>query len=374
MKILHAVPGLSSNAGGPSRSIPALASSLGSRGFEPFLLRRKLNNEVTFPDNVEPAEFYGNRVSVKSEANISLASFLGRFDIVHSHGLWTSFNHYIAAASSDVMVVAPRGTLEPLALNHKWLKKRIAWWLYQRRDLKKAKAFHATSQREAENIRRLGFRQPIAILPNGVDLPQISHESLVVENKDSAKKIALFLGRLHPIKNLPSLITAWSHVAPLDWHLHIVGDDDHGHRKVLENQASSQGVKDRVFFFPPVSGTAKAKVFQDANLLILPSYTENFGIVVAEALAHGLPVLTTTGCPWKELVRQRCGWWVEPTPEGIATALNEVVSIESGELHTMGDCGREWVLNNYQWPMIAEKTELFYEWILNGGVQPDFVI
>ena len=109
-------------------------------------------------------------------------------------------------------------------------------------------------------------------------------------------------------------------------------------------------------------------------MFVLPSYSENFGIVVAEALGYGLPVLTTTGCPWEELETQGCGWWVDPTQNGIEKGLAAALSVQDLEQQAMGLRGRQLVKEKYQWPGIAERMQQFYNWILNGGRQPEFVV
>ena len=121
-------------------------------------------------------------------------------------------------------------------------------------------------------------------------------------------------------------------------------------------------------------GSDKDTAYQNADLFVLPSYSENFGIVVAEALGYGVSVLTTTGCPWQELEMHRCGWWVDPTPRGIEAGLRAAVGCENTVLFDMGRRGRLLVERKYQWPGIAERMLEFYDWVLNGGEQPELVV
>ena len=128
-----------------------------------------------------------------------------------------------------------------------------------------------------------------------------------------------------------------------------------------------------VEYVGPLFGKKKDQAFRAADLFVLPSYSENFGIVVSEALSYQVPVLTTMGCPWEELETHACGWWVEPTADGIERGLRDAFRRDAAELNSMGARGRKLVEERYQWPSIAEKMSTFYDWILNGGSVPDFV-
>jgi len=358
--------------------------------------------------------------------------------VIHQHGIWLRSSHGVttyAHVNRLPLIIAPRGMLEPWAINNSKWKKKLAWALYQKRDLQRATAFHATAQSEAESIRRLGFKQPIAVIPNGVVLPDLAgsreqrgksmeHGAGSVEHgvggdelgagsgepldklgtlqgtrqapsstphaprstprapsSMQEKRTALFLSRINPKKGLPMLLDAWQRVAPEGWRLVIAGNDDANHLPVVERKIRELGLQDQVEVAGPLFGAAKEAAYRNADLFVLPSYSENFGIVVAEALGYGVPVLTTTGCPWQELQTYGCGWWVEPTPEGIEAGLKSALGVggmEQGawsmELRAMGLRGRALVEEKYQWPGIAERMLEFYDWILNGGKQPDFVV
>src|SRR5262249_11505939 len=135
------------------------------------------------------------------------------------------------------------------------------------------------------------------------------------------QKTALFLGRIHPKKGLPMLIEAWGQVRPRGWKLQIAGPDEAGHRREVGRAGMATRLTDVVQFLGPVEPWAKEAVYFGADLFVLPTYSESFGMAVAEALAHGLAVLTTTGAPWPALAKEGCGWQVEPTVEDITEAL-----------------------------------------------------
>ena len=300
-------------------------------------------------------------------------------DLIHLHGIWLNFSHYVVSWSrrnQQPLVVSPHGMLEPWALNHKKFKKKLAWWLYQKRDLTFAKAFHACSTQEAEHIRALGFKQPIAVIPNGVLLPQLPSECEVREVKKLAgeKKTALFLSRINPKKGLPMLLDVWAKLAPKDWRLVIAGNDDSDHLPVLQRKIQELDLSSSVEIVGPLFGDDKTQAYLNADIFVLPSYSENFGIVVTEALGYQVPVLTTTGCPWEELQTERCGWWVEPTPVGIEKGLKAALEVTDEQRSEMGVRGRELVKQKYLWPAIAANTSDFYQWLLGKGDQPDFVV
>ena len=165
------------------------------------------------------------------------------------------------------------------------------------------------------------------MIPNGVDLPDIEPEKAAARNAyDAGQRTALFLGRIYPVKGLPMLVEGWARVRPQGWRLQIAGPDEAGHRAEVERAISVSRLNGVVSFLGPVEDEAKTSACFNADLFILPSYSESFGVAVGEALAHGLPVLTTKGAPWPELAVRGCGWSVDPTVEGIAEGLRQATS------------------------------------------------
>jgi glycosyltransferase involved in cell wall biosynthesis len=252
-------------------------------------------------------------------------------------------------------------------MNHKGLKKRCAWWLYQRRDLKRANCHHATAEAEARNLQRLGLGVPVRVIPNGMDLPE---PRSCLQSEDVGQcggKTALFLGRIYPVKGLPMLVEAWGRVRPDGWALQIAGPDEAGHRAEVENTIAAAGLSDVVSFSGPIDGPAKERAFFNADLFLLPSYSENFGMAIAEALAHGLPVLTTKGTPWSRLSERGCGWWVDATVEGIAHGLRQATSCDRGTLQAMGARGHAWVKAEFGWGRVAKEFVETYHDLLKGS-------
>jgi glycosyltransferase involved in cell wall biosynthesis len=295
----------------------------------------------------------------------------GKIDVLHDNGIWLAHHHRLAACAKDrgiPRVVSTRGMLEPWALAHKRLKKKVAWWLYQQRDLKEARCHIATGEAEARNLQQLGLGVPIATVPNGVDVPdERPQEGGAASNQRSQKvrrKTALFLGRIYPVKGLPLLIEAWARVRPEGWQLRIAGPNEADHQKQVEQAVSAAGLGEVVSFDGPIEPRMKETVFRDAELFVLPSHSESFAMVVAEALAHAVPVLTTTAVPWPVLYEKGCGWWVDPTVEGITEGLRQATSLDPDTLHTMGTKGRALVVEKFSWKRIAELLLSTYDEVL----------
>lgn len=361
MKILHSVASLDSSSGGPARSVPQLALAQARCGVEVALW--------------SPMPVGDRLPDLPKDANALISLFSGDFqmavrefgmpDLVHDHGIWLPCHRVVAqvcATHGIPRIVAARGMLEPWALNHKKWKKRLAWHLYQKRDLESAAALHATAEQEAIQYRKLGLKAPVLVAANGVGFDS------VVTHVSSKKvgKTALFLSRLHPKKGLTMFIQAWADLMPDDWKMRVVGPDEGGHLQELQQQVRAAGLEDIWSFEDSLEGDAKWTAMAEADLFILPSHSENFGIVVAEALASGTPVITTTGTPWAGLLEHQCGWWVEPEVDALAEALNAATALNQETRRAMGHRGRDWVAEEFAWPAIAEKTLEFYRCAIDG--------
>ena len=202
------------------------------------------------------------------------------------------------------------------------------------------------------------------------NMPNIS---LHIPDAERRIRRILFLGRIHPIKGLINLLEAWALVKPLDYKLTIAGPDEANYLQKILLKIQQLRLQGSVEVIGSVEGDAKHKLFCEATLLILPSFTENFGVVVTEALSYGIPVITTTGTPWSDLLDYGCGWWVAPTVEALTGALQEATSLAPQDLQAMGQKGREYV-KRYDWNVIAEDTFAVYRWILNKGTKHNYVI
>jgi glycosyltransferase involved in cell wall biosynthesis len=381
--VLHTMASLKRSSGGTSRSVPRLCESLGSLGLETTLLSQSARWPVDCDIVPDPAivrtEMVGAvnspwlRLSYAPWFERRLAQLCAGADILHDHGLWLPSNHAaarVARRGAVPLIVSPRGMLDAWSLEYRSWKKRVAWQLYQRNDLAAARAFCATSLQEAASLRGLGFRQPVAVIANGVDLPPI--DSLFRPHRPI--RTALFMSRIHPKKGLLDLVRAWSSVRPSGWRLVIAGPDENGHRGTVESAVRAAGLAAQVQFSGPVEGEEKRRLMIEADMFVLPTLSENFGMVVAEALAFCLPVLTTRGAPWEDLVTHNCGWWVETGSGPVEAALRKAVELPDSERSAMGLRGRALVERKYAWSAIAASTREFYAWLLDAGPRPACIV
>jgi glycosyltransferase involved in cell wall biosynthesis len=359
MRLLLTATSLRPDYGGPAFSVSQLAAALGARGMEVGLWAA---DGTTDSELLPPDARVRRLTGALREAATNFAP-----DLVHDNGLWLPHNHRVAdlaRARGLPRLVSTRGMLEPWALRHKAWKKQLAWRLYQRRDLDRASALHATAAPEAANLAAFALDSAIHTIPNGVDLPP---PRAGVDGDERAGRTALFLGRLYPVKGLPMLIEAWAKARPARWRLVIAGPDEAGHREVVERAARTAGLGDAVTFNGPVFGAAKQALMADADLFVLPSHSESFGMVVAEALALGTPVLTTTAVPWPALEARGCGWRAPPTVDGLVAALREACAADAATLRRMGAAGRALVSETLGWDRIAAQFIGLYEQLATGA-------
>ncbi len=301
----------------------------------------------------------------------AVAAFLQEWrpTIIHLHGFWdcTILSAASAARRAGVPVVlSPHGVLAPWVLRRHRLFKRLVWHLHARRCLHDVAALHATSVSEADDIRGWGFQRPAVVMPLGVDLPASSPAAgagtpASPRPAADARRIALFLSRLHPKKGLPLLLRAWAAVRPAGWRLVIAGPGSPHDIAVVQSLCEALHLTADVQLAGEVCGAARDRLYRTADLFVLPSYTENFGLVVAEALAYGLPVITTRGTPWSELVAQQCGWWVGAEETALGCALREATQLSDEGRRTMGARGRSWVRACFTWDVCASQVLSLYE-------------
>lgn len=307
----------------------------------------------------------------------------GAIDIVHQHGVWTALSRVTnrwRETHKGLTVIAPHGCLDGVGLNLSRWKKKIALMAYEGENLRQASCLHATSMLELESLRAYGLRNPVALIRNGLSaewLGSTGDGSRFLESLGlpEGRPVMLYLGRVTPMKGLPMLVRALARIrSQLDqWLLVIAGPDEFNHAATIVDLIEELEMERWVRIVGPVYGQQKRDAFAAASFFVLPSYSEAFSLVVAEALGAGLPVLTTKGVPWPELETHNCGWWTETTIDALVDALSRVIELPRDVLLQMGRRGKELVERNTTWSEAAQKTRLMYTWLMGGGARPDFV-
>ena len=385
MNILHAIPYLGKAQGGPVESLRLLASAQAEMGNRVRVVYTGIPADgelAAFPGNVEVIRIDSRGPSRWSPKLID-AACSNDFtpDVIHSHALWLDVGRQAARLSRKLDVphiVSPCGMLQQDALLRSRWKKRIAWPVFQKQVLLTAEIIHAKSDVEAAGIRTLLPKAKIRVIPNPVEPPP--KDSTIKKTTTAGKKtnnspfrrfgivnhhkVLLFLGRIHPVKGLDRLLRTWFNIHSRfsDWRLVIIGPDEDGYRSTLEStvnkirasKTKDNDIRSTFVFIDSIYGEERWGAYRDADLFIAPSDFENFGQSIAEALCAGVPVITTTGTPWKELKEKGCGWWVEPSTGGIASALQEAMGLTDAERMAKGEIGKN-VVRRFLPDIIAEQ-------------------
>lgn len=381
MKVIQVVPDLNKAASGPSYSVPALCRSLRNEGchVELHFAGERPDYDLGCDSYNYPVSRFPLHVMDRSpEMFDALAQRCKTFDIIHNNSLWLFPNIYPAKAKNGTkckLVTAPRGTLAEWSLMHHRYRKLLFGLYAQFSALRATDMWHATCQKEYEEIREAGYKQPIAIVPIGMDLPEIEPRNTLSTGKSEGwrKKIAFF-GRLHQVKAVDCLVLAWGLIVDRfkDWDLYIAGPDC-GEKQELEKIVCERNIS-RVRFVGEIYGNAKYDFLASADLYVLPSHTENFAITVAEALACGTPVIASHGTPWSGLDANNAGWWTDNGVESLADCLEKALSLPDEELRRKGENGRAWICRDFSWQGIGLKMKMSYEWLLGKGDKPDCVV
>lgn len=362
--------------GGLGLAVTTLCSALARRGVDVRLLMVDPVN-ADAPPGVEMFTYPRSRwfqtlglsTSFKSALRDAAQKGAG---IIHSHSLWRASSIYPAEAKQGTkcrFVFSPHGTLSPWMMNFRKWRKQVVWTLMQHAALKEVDCFQVTSEKELAEVRRF-FRTPSAIIPNGIDMPTMRP----VEKSESVLRRLLFLGRMHEVKGVDRLLKSWFLLQRRypEWELVAAGEDEGGYLSRMRRLAEELKLE-RVSFPGKINALERDSLYQSADLFVLPSHTENFGIAVAEALANGVPVVVTQFAPWKNLEREGCGWWTDTQPDVLAECLAYAMVRPREKLAAMGALGREWMMREFSWDRVAEMTEQTYRWLLGGGAHPEWV-
>ena len=383
MNIIHTTTSLAPEFGGPVRIIPAICLELARLGNQVTLMYLDFGKDFGKPRLPSHENLHYVKCEVKLRAGMrpiwvpgyqsKLLEVISGKDplVIHDNGIWLPYSgvlHNLAQKLDIPVITSIHGMLEPWPMRYGRIRKQLAWRIYQKGRLERNILLHATSSVEAENLRDLGLQLPIVVITDGTYIP----EKAVLQKPDRpGKKTLLFLSRIHPKKGLLNLVKAMDYLRPSDWAVVIAGYDENSYQAIVEKAVLDSGLRDYFTFIGPVDDEQKWGLYNSADLFILPTHSENFGIVIPEALATETPVITTRGTPWKELIDYNCGWWVEPTVEGLIIALENAFALDDQQLKQMGKNGRMLIEEKYSWPVIARDLSDVYQWMLKMGPKPE---
>tara|TARA_R110002020_G_scaffold463122_1_gene683027 strand:+ start:5284 stop:6426 length:1143 start_codon:yes stop_codon:yes gene_type:complete len=375
LNVLHIVPYVGDEASGPAYCVPAICDSLQKKGCQISLYTLNPLPEKKFSFQIngfQRSNFPHPAFGRSPEMYKALLKEVNNVDIIHNHSLWMAPNIYSGLVSKKYgipYICTPHGTMSQKALQRSNWKKKIALTLGQQLALDYTTCFHATAVHEVNDINAYCSGKPVSMIPNGVDIPPL------IPIKKSKRKKLMFLGRIHPIKGIENLIKSWSQLEDkfTEWDLEIIGLGDVGYTNTLLNLIKSLDLT-RVNLLDPVFGEDKNAVYQKANIYVLPSFSENFGMTIAEALANATPVITTDATPWADIEKRKCGWYIPVGQESLKATLEIALNKTSNELSEMGKKGREWMNEDFSWDSLAEDMIATYNWVLSNKNKPNCIV
>jgi glycosyltransferase involved in cell wall biosynthesis len=371
VRVLHVTPSFYPAVvyGGPTYSVYHLCRSLARNGCDVDVLTTNANGREVLDVPTDRAIELEDRLrvhycsrwggkSVSPPLLRQLWSAIRRADVVHLMAVYSfpTIPTLLACRLLGKPVVwSPRGMLQRWAGTTRPTLK--AWWERVCRLASPASlVLHVTSEEEA---RESAIRMPGAkfvVIPNGLEVPE-----RVAQINGNKRLRLLFLGRLHPIKGIENLLNAYKLVGQqlsMPVSLTIAGAGDRPYTEELRARIKSLELCEQVHMMGAVTGSEKEKAFLNADVVVVPSHTENFAMVVAEALAYGIPVIASTGTPWQRLAEMGCGLWVDNRPESLAEAI---ATISRMPLQEMGLKGREWMQKEFAGEVVAKQMASVYE-------------
>jgi glycosyltransferase involved in cell wall biosynthesis len=380
MRVGFLVSSVSREAGGLFESVRGLAKAVASKNANAHVFGIRDEQSAVDLQEWQPLSVQTFRPQLRAwgYSNQLVPAMLGAdLDVLSVHGLWK----YCSVGSQRwhrgtdrPYIVHPHGMLDQWALRNARWKKRIAAVLYENQHLRGAACLRALSEAEARSIRSYGLRNPICVIPNGVDLPDLRESNAKTQSENG--KTLLYLGRLHPKKNLINLIRAWNHLSNSQcaeskcWVLAIAGWDQGGYESELRRIAAA----DSIVFLGSRFGAEKSQCYRTCDAFILPSLSEGLPMTVLEAWAYAKPVVMTPECNLLEGFSAGAALRVGPTPEEIADGLRSIIQMSDDDRKAMGARGRDLVTTKFSWPRIGEQMRAVYEWVVLGGAPPGTVI
>jgi glycosyltransferase involved in cell wall biosynthesis len=357
--------------GGLGTSVVSLHEQMGRAGFTSVLCSTYAER-AQYPiegirefRRIRPGFFY-----YSPELKRHAPELVRQSDVVHGHGLYVGTNLILggeARRRRKPLVYHVHGMFEPYILGRSRWKKRLVHLLFEDANVRAVRFWRALTPKEADQIRATGARQPIVVLPNGLDPASFEKpadgvtpiDTMFVKALSKDSRRALFLGRVHPKKGLRLLLPVWAKLAALraDWQLVVAGPDEGGHLAQMRALASSLGLGERVVFTGLITGREKTRLLYSADLFILPSYSEGFPMSVLEAWACGLSVVATRECNVGDISAAKAGWECDATPESLETSLRVALGVSDAERSERGANGRRLIEIRYSWPSIARELD-----------------
>ena len=407
MNFTHLTQAVSTSGGGISEVLRALSSAQKDAGDFPKVLSIEDDGEAIGP---WPEGSPGFLAACHFPGMILMPDLDERLDqinpqVLHTHGIWTYLSIGVprwSRKNHKPYIVSPHGMLDAWALDNSKIKKKVAAALYERRHLRGAACLHALCQSEAKSIREFGLKNPIATIPNGIEIPEgrdLSSRYL------AKKKIMLFLGRLHPKKGLENALRAWAasrseafpDSKPSNWQFVIAGWDQGDHevrlkqlceelelsfadvpaKQFLSLEASSGQLSGfSVVFVGPLFGELKSQLLERANVFILPSFSEGLPMSILEAWAYELPVVMTDYCNLPEGFDVEAAIHIGTEVESMSAGMIKMIDSSDAELKAMGANGLNLVREKFTWPTIAAQMGELYQWVRKRcpqGDKPEFI-
>ena len=368
--------------GGLSAAVPALGSSVAKFGYYGVNIAAFCHADEQFSPLVDPNVVVSyppaGRLAwlKKSAANEDFRKLIQKSEGIHIHGIWeqsTLISASCARRFRKPYIVSAHGMLEKWAVSNKRFKKAVYAALSERRNLQAATCLHALTHTEVTDYRRFGLRNPVAVIPNGVEVPSRSSGVAFLKAfpELQGKRLVLFLGRIHFKKGLDLLCQAWREIGQ-QWpeaHLVLAGPDFEDTRAKLEDMLGRAGIRRQVTFTGMLQGEMKWSALAASDCFVLPSYSEGLSVSVLEAMGMHVPVLITKQCNLPEIGELGCGLVIQPSVEELGAGLSNLLSAEPSQLRAMGARGRDLVTQRYSWPVIGQQMSELYEWAA-GGKEP----